>query len=188
MSQAEGHRRALARAESLRQTNSLVAMELEHSVEEAAVVEAQLGRRPRGEWSVAARCHLGVPMAIESSPRLEDGSPFPTLFWLTCPLLNKGASRLEAGGYMKVLTARVDADLPLRGRLAAAIERYRARRDGHAQIEEAGGPPGGGPDRVKCLHAHLAHELADPPNPIGSAVLSETGWPDCRTPCVEVEG
>jgi uncharacterized protein len=149
-------------------------------------VEAQLGRRPRGEWAVAARCHLGVPMAIESHPLLDDGSPFPTLFWSTCPLLNKRASRQEAGGRMSALTARLGADASLRDRLASALARYRLRRDAHARIEEAGGPPGGGPDRVKCLHAHLAHELADPPNPIGALVLAETGWPDCRTPCVEV--
>ena len=110
-------------------------------------------------------------MVIENAPRLEDDSPFPTLYWLTCPILIK----------------RLAEDGPLKDRLALAIDRYRERRDGHEVIPESGGPPGGGPDRVKCLHAHAAHELADPPNPIGSIALAEVGWPDCVLPCVEPE-
>ncbi|MDQ3951458.1 MAG: DUF501 domain-containing protein [Actinomycetota bacterium] len=138
----------------------------------------------RGSWAVAARCHLGVPMVIESHPLMEDGSPFPTTFWLTCPLLVKRASRLEAGGAMAKLTSELERNDALRDRLAEAIDRYRARRDSHLVIKESGGPPGGGPERVKCLHAHLAHELADPPNPVGARTLSATGWPDCVLPCV----
>lgn len=117
---------------------------------------------------------------------MEDGSPFPTTFWLTCPILVKRASHLEAAGVMAKMTETLGRDAGLHDRLARAVDRYRARRDAHLVIKESGGPPGGGPDRVKCLHAHLAHELADPPNPIGALTLASTGWPDCVEPCVVV--
>ena len=126
-------------------------------------------------------------MVIESHPLMEDGSPFPTTFWLTCPILAKRASRLEASGAMNAMTETLEREAALRDRLADAIGRYRARRDAHLVIKESGGPPGGGPGRVKCLHAHLAHELADPPNPIGARTLAVTEWPDCVEPCVVVE-
>ena len=162
-------------------------MVLEHSPDDRGIVEAQLGRPTRGSWAVARRCHLGVPMVIESAPRLEDGSPFPTLYWLTCPILVKRMSHLEAAGVLTSSTRRLAAEPGLRERLASAVERYRARRDAHEVITESGGPPGGGPERVKCLHSHAAHELASPPNPIGSLALAEVGWPDCIRPCVELE-
>lgn len=157
---------------------------LRHSEGDRRAVEAQLGRPLRGHWAVVRRCHLGLPMVIENHPRLEDGAPFPTLFWLTCPVLMRRVSRLEGEGYMAELNhdlARNDAP---RGRMAEAVRRYRARRDARAPIEDSGAPPGGGADRIKCLHAHLAHELASPPNPAGAAALAATGWPDCRTSCV----
>ena len=156
---------------------------LEHSEEDLARVQLQLGREPRGSWAVARRCHLGIPMVIESHPRLDDGSPFPTLFWLTCPLLVKRTGHLESRGDMAKLTERLGADDSLRSRLSNALDRYNARRDARAPLEGAA-QPGGGPERVKCLHAHLAHELADPPNPIGSLALATVGSPDCRMPCV----
>ena len=123
-------------------------------------------------------------MVVENHPVLDDGTPFPTLFWLTCPLLVKRASRLEGAGRMRELNATVARADDLRGRIAGALARYRDRRDAHAPVNDAGAPPGGGPERIKCLHAHLAHELADPPNPVGAMVLAQTGWPDCRLPCV----
>ncbi|MDQ3958261.1 MAG: DUF501 domain-containing protein, partial [Actinomycetota bacterium] len=87
---------------------------------------------------------------IESHPVMEDGSPFPTTFWLTCPILVKRASRLEAGGAMNGMTESLERDDSLRERLRRSVDRYRARRDAHLVIRESGGPPGGGPDRVKC--------------------------------------
>lgn len=157
--------------------------DLVHSDEEEAIVAAQLGRPVRGRWRVARRCHLGVPMVIENHPRLDDGSPFPTLFWLTCPLLVKRVGRLEAEGFMRVLSQRATVDPAWRRRLLDALERYRERRDRRGALGDVS-VPGGGPDRVKCLHAHAAHQLADPPNPVGATTLAETGWPDCVAPCV----
>jgi hypothetical protein len=158
---------------------------LEHSNEEQRVVEEQLGRPARGSWAVALRCHLGVPMVIENHPRLDDGTPFPTLLWLTCPVLVKRLSRLEFEGRMTEIGTRLDGDPAFRDRLVAALASYRARRDSHEVIEDAGPPPGGGPDRIKCLHAHAAHELAAPPNPVGAVALADAGWPDCVVECVK---
>jgi uncharacterized protein len=158
---------------------------LDHSDVDKGVVEGQLGRPVRGRWGVARRCHLGVPMVIENYPRLEDGAPFPTLFWLTCPLLVKQMSRLEGAGWMAELSDDLAHDPLLRARFTSALESYQKQRDAHEVIDDAGGPPGGGPDRVKCLHAHLAHELAAPPNPVGARAIARSGWPDCVAPCVE---
>ena len=124
-------------------------------------------------------------MVIENHPLLEDGSPFPTLYWLTCPLLVKRASKLESEGWMASLNERLEADDSLRGRLADAVNSYAATRDAHARLDPAPAPPGGGPDRVKCLHSHTAHQLVAS-NPVGALVLSQVGFPDCREPCAEV--
>ncbi len=124
-------------------------------------------------------------MAIENHPVLDDGAPFPTLFWLTCPLLVKRASKLEAAGRMRDLNDLLASSADLEDRLRQSVDRLRSRRDEHAVVSDGGSPPGGGPDRVKCLHAHVAQELSDPPNPIGGLVLAQVGWPDCRLPCVE---
>lgn len=127
-------------------------------------------------------------MVIESHPRLDDGSPFPTTFWLTCPVLVRRIGTIEAEGWMSDFNERLSADEDAKQRLAGAIDRYRLHRDRHERIEESGSPPGGGPDRVKCVHAHVAHELAQTMNPVGRAALAETGYPDCVAPCFSVDG
>ncbi len=159
-------------------------MKLEHSRQEARTVSGQLGRPARGRWAVAARCHLGLPTVIENHPRLEDDTPFPTLYWLTCPLLVKRVSTLEGTGRMNAINLWLRDDDQLRQRLEAALERYAGRRAEHEAIAVAGAPPGGGPERVKCLHAHTAHELAGGNNPIGALALAVSGFPECVLPCV----
>lgn len=124
-------------------------------------------------------------MVIENHP-VQNGVPFPTLYWLTCPMLLKRVSHLEAGGVMAALNQKIAGAPDLKERLQSSIDVLRARRDSHAVIEESGAPPGGGPDKVKCLHAHVAQELALPGDPAGALALSATGWPDCREPCVSV--
>lgn len=126
-------------------------------------------------------------MVIESHPRLEDGSPFPTTFWLTCPVLVRRIGTIEAEGWMNDFTDRLARDDDVKQRLGKAIDDYRARRDEHEHIEESGSPPGGGPDRIKCVHAHVAQELVQS-NPVGSAALAATGYPDCVAPCFSVTG
>lgn len=156
--------------------------------EDRIIVEAQLGRPMKARWRVASRCHLGVPTVVENHPLTEDGRPFPTRLWLTCPILVKRVSQLEAGGALTEISDELEARPDLRERLAAAIDRYKARRDELAPIEDSGAPPGGGPDRVKCLHAHVAHEVAEHANPVGARGLETTGWPDCRVPCYSMGG
>ena len=125
-------------------------------------------------------------MAIENHPRLDDGSPFPTLYWLTCPMLLKRVSRLESEGFMAELNDRLHRDMGMRARLESSVARVIERRDSHEVIEDSGAPPGGGPDKVKCLHAHVAIELAQNDDPAGSIALALSGWPDCARPCVEI--
>ena len=146
------------------------------------VVARQLGRDPRGEVAVAVRCEHGLPVVVRTSPRLEDGTPFPTLFYLTCPLAVRAIGSVEASGRMRELNERLGQDDALRDEYAAAHERYRARRDSlHVLDDDA--TAGGMPGRVKCLHALYAHELADG-NPIGAIARDEIEPLGCPAPCV----
>ncbi len=156
-----------------------------------AVVAAQLGRPPRGLRAVAHTCPCGRPDVVETAPRLPDGTPFPTLYYLTCPRAAAAVSRLEAGGLMKDMSARLAGEKDLRLAYAQAHQDYLARRDQAAR--DAGLEPlppgtqsvGGMPARVKCLHALVAHELAVPgANPFGREAAAAAGqwWAD--GPCV----
>lgn len=135
-------------------------------------VAAQLGRPPRASRRVAHRCRCGLPDVVETSPRLADGTPFPTLFYLTCPKVRSAVGRLEASGLMREMTARLAADTELAARYAAAHADYLARRDA---IEPLGTDvtAGGMPNRVKCLHVLVSHSLAVGPgvNPLGDEAL-----------------
>ena len=156
-----------------------------------AVVAAQLGRVPRGLRAVAHLCPCGLPDVVETAPRLPDGTPFPTLYYLTCPRAAAALSRLEAGGVMKAMSERLAGDDETRRAYASAHADYLTRRDRAAR--EAGVEPlppgtqsaGGMPDRVKCLHALAAHELAVPgANPFGRAALAAAGQWWAAGPCV----
>lgn len=148
-----------------------------------ASVKAQLGREPRGRWSVARRCACGKPQVLLTHPRLADGTPFPTLYWLSCRRLSSAIGGLESSGWMAGLNRRLEQEPDLHTALARATAGYVARRDA---IDPLGptGHPGGGPDRIKCLHAHVAHHLVTGDNPAGAAALAELGWEDPARPCV----
>lgn len=152
-----------------------------------SAVAAQLGRQPRGVRAVAHRCRCGLPDVIETAPRLPDGTPFPTLYYLTCPRAASAVGRLEASGLMQAMTARLRDDPELAGRYAAAHRDYLARRDA---IERLPGDPGVGgmPDRVKCLHVLVAHALAVGRglNPLGDEALGELPDWAASGPCVVV--
>src|SRR5437660_5015056 len=100
-----------------------------------AAVAAQLGRSPRGLRSVAHRCPCGLPDVVQTAPRLPDGTPFPTLDYLTCPRAAAAVSRLEAAGVMRDMTQRLGEDPELRADYQAAHERYLARRAAVARRE-----------------------------------------------------
>ena len=148
------------------------------------VIAQQLGRPPRALRAIAHRCPSGHPSGVQTAPRLEDGTPFPTLYYLTCPRLTALASRLEAAGMMREQTARLAEDEELAAQYLAAHRSYLAERDA---IEPLGTEvsAGGMPGRVKCLHVHIAHALACGPgvNPFGDEALAALAedWPagDC---------
>ena len=149
-----------------------------------AAVAEQLGRPPRAIRAVAHRCPSGHPAVIQTSPRLEDGTPFPTLYYLTCPRLTSLTSTLEASGLMREMTVRLSDDEDLAAAYLAAHRSYLAERDAIDPLGtdvSAGGMPG----RVKCLHVHVAHALAVGPgvNPFGDEAvqLLTADWPagDC---------
>jgi hypothetical protein len=155
------------------------------------VIAEQLGRPPRGLRGVAHRCPCGRPDVVETAPRLDDGTPFPTLFYLTCPRAAAALSRLESGGLMRDMQQRLACDPGLRAAQQAAHRDYLDRR---AAAAAAAGveplPPGtqsagGLPDRVKCLHALVAHELAVPgANPLGREAADQAGEWWATGPCV----
>ena len=152
-----------------------------------AVVTAQLGRRPRGTRAVAHRCPCGLPDVVQTRPRLADGTPFPTLYYLTCPRAVAACSRLESSGVMREMTARLAADPELAARYQAAHQDYLARREAVAPVPELAGVSAGGmPGRVKCLHALLAHALAvgDGVNPFGDETRALVGQWWEQGPCV----
>ncbi len=161
------------------------------SAADMAAVERQLGRRPRAVRRVAHRCPCGLPDVVETAPRLPGGTPFPTLYYLTCPRAVAAVSGLEAAGMMRELRQRLADDEGLRRAYLAAHRDYLARRDEAARAagveplppgtQSAGGMPG----RVKCLHALVAHELAVPgANPLGRAAAEAAGRWWQAGPCV----
>ena len=147
---------------------------------DTAVIAAQLGRTPRGLLGVAHRCPCGLPDVAETAPRLPDGSPFPTLYYLTCPRAAAAVSKLEASGLMREMTERL-ADDGVRRRYEAAHRDYLARREMAARTACVDPLPpgtqsaGGMPERVKCLHALVAHELVAGVNPFGAEALDAVG-------------
>jgi hypothetical protein len=151
--------------------------------EEREIVARQLGRPPRGLHAIAARDANGEPTVVQTWPRLENGTPFPTLYYLTSPPLVSNVSTLEAEGLMREMTERLSQDPELAEQYRRAHESYLAERDALEPLGTqvtAGGMPG----RVKCLHVHLAHALAKGPgvNPFGDEVvdLIAQRWPEHR--------
>jgi uncharacterized protein len=153
--------------------------------DDLAAVAEQLGRPPRAVRAVAARCPCGLPAVVQTAPRLDDGTPFPTLYYLTCARLASRLGGLEADGRMREMTERLADDPELADAYRRAHESYLAERDA---IEPLGTQvsAGGMPGRVKCLHVHVAHALAAGPgvNPFGDETLAELGEWWAAGPCV----
>lgn len=143
------------------------------SEEDLKVVAAQLGREPRGVVEISYRTPDGRPAVVKTTPRLPDGTPFPTLYYLTDPRLTAEASRLESAGVMREMTERLAVDDELAQGYRRAHESFLAERDA---MESLGTDFSGGgmPDRVKCLHVLIAHSLAKGPgiNPLGDEAVS----------------
>ena len=158
---------------------------------DAAVVAAQLGRPARSVHAVGHRCPCGHPDVVVTEPRLPDGTPFPTTFYLTCPRAASRIGSLEGSGLMAEMSDRLSADPVLAEQYAAAHERYLAARESIGQVEEITGVSAGGmPSRVKCLHVLAGQALAQGRgvNPLGDEVLDRLGEWWAAGPCVEVPG
>jgi hypothetical protein len=135
-----------------------------------------------------------------TEPRLADGTPFPTVYYLTCPRAAGAIGTLEADGVMRTMQERLSDDPELAEAYAGAHRDYLARRasmvgsrsvdDPARTLDEVpeidGISAGGMPDRVKCLHVLVGHALAAGPgvNPLGDEALAML--PDwwAKGPCV----
>lgn len=149
-------------------------------------IHEQLGRMPRGVAGVAWRCPCGKPGVVATEPRLPEGTPFPTTYYLTCPRATSGCSTLEASGLMAEMTERLASDEELAAAYRAAHEAYLADRASLGEVPEIDGISAGGmPTRVKCLHVLVGHALAAGTgvNPLGDEALEALGqfW---QRPCL----
>ena len=155
------------------------------------IVDLQLRRKIRSLVDVRCRCNFDLPVVTLVPPNLDDGTPFPTTYCLTCPLLVNRVSSLEEKGMVKVFDEMVQIKGKLRALWEKRQETYRKERvnleKGSSNISPTGGV-GGTIDHIKCLHAHLADHLATGKNPIGQSVDSLIGGYDCSVPCIEKEG
>jgi hypothetical protein len=141
-------------------------------------VTAQLGRPARGIVEVASRCPSGHPNVVMTEPRLPDGTPFPTLYYVTCPRLSGAIGTLEASGLMAEMSARLSSDPALADAYAEAHRSYLAEREALGNVPEIEGISAGGmPTRVKCLHVLVGHALAKGPgtNPLGDEAVDLLG-------------
>ncbi len=149
-------------------------------------VSKQLSRPARDIVAIAARCICGNPVVVQTKPRLEDGTPFPTVYYLTLPAATSAVSTLEATGLMTELQNRLSEEPELAAAYATAHESYLTDRNLLGEVEEIEGISAGGmPSRVKCLHSLVAHSLAKGPglNPIGDLALESCSWSPNRCVC-----
>ncbi|WP_119697121.1 DUF501 domain-containing protein [Microbacterium halotolerans] len=152
------------------------------------VVSEQLGREARGVVGISARCVCGNPTVVSTAPRLENGSPFPTFYYLTHPAATAEMSRLEAGQVMVEMNRRLAEDDEAREQYTAAHEAFLADRAQFGEVSEIDGISAGGmPTRVKCLHALAGHALAAGRgvNPFGDEALRRSAWSPERCECVD---
>ena len=98
------------------------------------VLAEQLGRLPRGVVGIAARCVCGRPLVVRTAPRLDDGTPFPTTFYLTSPGAVAAASTLEANGVMREMSERLLEDAELAAAYQKAHEHYLAQREDRKSV------------------------------------------------------
>lgn len=161
-------------------------------MDDRSVVECQIGRPTRSAVAVESRCHLGLPVVILVPPILDDGTPFPTTHWLTCPLATLRVSRLESSGGVRDADERIASDEDLASAFGIAMMRYEDHRDSLIPDGWDGPRPSGGiagsQGGVKCLHAQYADTAAGYDNPLGVEVAARVEPLDCAVACVIREG
>lgn len=154
--------------------------------DDIATVSEQLGRPARNILGISARCVCGNPVVVVTPPRLAEGTPFPTLYYLSQPAATRAASRLEAEGKMAEYQVRLQGDSDSLALYRSAHEDFLAERNSIGLVEEIDGISAGGmPTRVKCLHSLMAHSLSVGPgiNPVGDWALADTDWDVDRCRC-----
>jgi uncharacterized protein len=137
---------------------------------DAEAVATLLGRAPFTQYTVAVRCPFGGPAVLENEPIDLNGRPFPTRYWLSCRALSVAVSRGESVGGVRML----EDDASMRTALKGAHLRHQKIHAGY----RVGG--GGDPNRVKCLHAHLAFGLAEGGSPVSRWISErfDAVWPE----------
>jgi uncharacterized protein len=156
-------------------------------IDDRAVIEAQIGRPQRADSEVVSRCHLGLPVVVRVPPLLDDGTPFPTLYWLTCPLATARIARLESSGGVRRMEAKSETDPQFRKDLETAHRSYETERDVLLAVgahPTPSGGVGGSSVGIKCLHAHYAHTRGGGENPVGKLVQEWIEPLDCSEECV----
>ncbi|WP_298120292.1 DUF501 domain-containing protein [uncultured Aurantimicrobium sp.] len=154
------------------------------------IVSAQLGRPARDVIGIPARCVCGAPTVVATAPRLSDGTPFPTFYYLTHPAATIAMSDLEATQVMAEFTDILNADEDMQKQYLVAHEQFIADRESVAVVPELDGISAGGmPVRVKCLHALAGHSLAAGPgvNPIGDLALARSSWSPEVCQCIDYD-
>ena len=152
------------------------------------VVEAQLDRNLRSDILVSSRCHFNLPTAIKVPPNLDDGTPFPTTYWLTCPMYNKKIGSLESQGLISQLDDEMQNNSKLKSEWKQRQTSYQKERenffDKSNEYLPTGGV-GGAKESIKCLHSHTADEISTGKNPIGKIVIESIGLFNCEKPCID---
>ena len=155
---------------------------------EKQTVEIQLDRKIRSRIDIVAKCHFDLPIVVDVPKNLDDGTPFPTMYWLTCPMYVKKVSTLESNGMVKDLDKQLESNKKLNKLWRKRQKSYENERNKKYKsllntISPIGGV-GGTTKSIKCLHSHLADELASGKNVIGKVVLESVGGCNCNEPCV----
>ena len=154
---------------------------------DSRIVQQQIGRKLRSDSEVSCRCHLDIPVVIKVPPKLNDGTPFPTTYWLTCPMYNKKIGSLESQGLIKELDKELENNPDLKEKWKSRQKSYQAERE--ELVNENSGPQatggvGGATESIKCLHSHTADELSTGKNAIGKIVVESIGSFNCEEVCI----
>lgn len=164
------------------------------------MIAGELGRAPRDLTGIAVRCPHGYPAVTETAPILAEGSPNPTLLYMTCPALAAMISRVEAAGGVRALRSACQDDNELREILEEITRAYQERRAALALEGASAGVrdprPGAGiggpesPETASCLHAYGAALLAVmhgwfSPARVGAVQAAKKAWERFLVPVEE---
>jgi hypothetical protein len=168
-----------------------------------AIVTGQLGKSPSGLVDIPTRCRYGFPVVLTTKPLIrkdDDFEIFPTLYWLSCPKRVEEVARIESNGYVRNLEEEIASNPTLKKQYLEAQDRYlKAQQsllteEDREFMEEKGligaltrGIGGIESDEhLKCLHLHLAHQLAGR-NVLGEIIQERFNPGDCHLDEVRCE-